>query len=218
MTRIPSDTRLRARVKLFGNLLGNVLRTQESGHVLAAVEILRKGYIGLRKEDNPRKRRRLENLIESLDAETLTHVVRAFSTYFSLLNLAEESFQHHIRRAEVRRGGPLWKGSFDATLREFHAQGITVLELQALLNKAAYIPVFTAHPTESKRRAIMEHLRRIFLTGEQLDDPRGGTEQRKELIKLLERQIQTLWKSDEVRCNKPQVYDEIKNGRSSARC
>ena len=214
MTRIPSDTQLRTRVKLFGNLLGNVLRTQESGRVLAAVETLRKGYIGLRKEDNPRKRRRLENLIESLDAETLTHVVRAFSTYFSLVNLAEESFQHHIRRAEVRRGGPLWKGSFDATLREFHAQGITAAELQTLLDKTAYIPVFTAHPTESKRRAIMEHLRRIFLTGEQLDDPRVGTEQRKELIMHLEGQIQTLWKSDEVRCNKPQVCDEIKNGLS----
>jgi phosphoenolpyruvate carboxylase len=212
MTRIPSDTQLRARVKLFGNLLGNVLRTQEGGRVLAAVEALRKGYIGLRDEDNPRKRRRLEQLIEDLDAETLTHVVRAFSTYFSLVNLAEESYQHHIRRAAVRRGGPLWVGSFDTTLREFHAQGITAAELQTLLDKAAYIPVFTAHPTESKRRTIMEHLRRIFLTGEQLDDPRTGKDQRKELTQLLERQIQTLWKSDEVRTNKPQVRDEIKNG------
>ena len=60
MTRILSDTQLRARVKLFGNLLGNVLRTQEDGDVLDAVETLRKGYIALRKEDSPPKRRRLE--------------------------------------------------------------------------------------------------------------------------------------------------------------
>jgi len=212
MSRIPSDTQLRARVKLFGNVLGNVLRPLQDGRVLEAVEALRKGYIRLHKKDSPSGRRRLEKIIESLDAETLTHVVRAFSIYFSLVNLAEESFQHQTRRAQVYRGGPLWQGSFDATLREFHDQGISAAELQTLFDKAAYIPVFTAHPTESKRRTIMEHLRRIFLTAERLDDPRTGKEQRLELIGQLEQQIQILWKTDEVRASKPQVRDEIKNG------
>ncbi|HUX64981.1 phosphoenolpyruvate carboxylase [Sulfuricella sp.] len=212
MSRIPSDTQLRARVKLFGNVLGNVLRPLQDGRVLDAVEALRKGYIRLHKKDSPASRRRLEKIIESLDAETLTHVVRAFSIYFSLVNLAEESFQHQTRRAQVYHGGPLWKGSFDATLREFHDQGISAAELQTLFDKAAYIPVFTAHPTESKRRTIMEHLRRIFLTAERLDDPRTGKEQRQELISQLEGQVQTLWKTDEVRASKPQVRDEIKNG------
>ncbi len=212
VSKLPTDAQLRARVKLFGNLLGNVIKTQEDGHVLAAVEALRKGFIRLRKRDDPNLRLQLEKLVGALDVDTLTHVVRAFSTYFSLVNLAEESYQHHIRRAQVHSGGALWKGSFDATLREFHAQGITSAQLQTLLDKAAYIPVLTAHPTESKRRTIMEHLRHIFLTGEQLDDPRTGKEQRKELTRLLERQIQTLWKTDEVRTNKPQVRDEIKNG------
>ncbi|MDP2155743.1 MAG: phosphoenolpyruvate carboxylase [Sulfuricella sp.] len=212
MSRIPSDTQLRARVKLFGNLLGNVLRAQEGGRVLEAVEALRKGYIRLHKKNSPAGRRRLEKVIESLDAETLTHVVRAFGIYFSLVNLAEESFQHQTRRAQVHRGGPLWEGSFDATLREFHEQGVSAAELQTLLDKAAYIPVFTAHPTESKRRTIKELLRRIFLTAEQMDDPRTGKERRLELISQLEGQIQTLWKTDEVRSNKPQVRDEIKNG------
>ncbi len=212
MSRIPSDTQLRARVKLFGNVLGKVLRPLQDGRVLEAVEALRKGYIRLHKKDSPSSRRRLEKIIESLDADTLTHVVRAFSIYFSLVNLAEESFQHQTRRAQVYRGGPLWKGSFDATLREFHDQGISAAELQTLFDKAAYIPVFTAHPTESKRRTIMEHLRRIFLTAEQLDDPRVGKDQQAELVQQLEGQIQILWKTDEVRASKPQVRDEIKNG------
>ncbi|MDP2830068.1 MAG: phosphoenolpyruvate carboxylase [Sulfuricellaceae bacterium] len=216
MAKTISDVHLRARVKLFGNLLGNVLSSQEGGRVLEAVEALRKGYVDLRKEDVQPKRQRLEKIleeiIESLDAQTLTHVVRAFSIYFSLVNLAEESFQHQARRAMVRRGGPLWKGSFDATLREFRTLGVTATALQSLFDKAAYIPVFTAHPTESKRRTIMENLRRIFLTAEQLDDPRTGKALRLELMQLLEGQIQTLWKTDEVRVNKPQVRDEIKNG------
>ncbi len=212
MTRIPSDIQLRARVKLFGKLLGNVLRAQEGGRVLEAVEALRNGYIRLHRKNSSIGRLRLEKLIESLDAETLTHVVRAFGIYFSLVNLAEESFQHQTRRAQVHRGGPLWKGSFDATLREFHEQGVSATELQTLLDQAAYIPVFTAHPTESRRRTIMELLRRIFLSAEQLDDPRTGKERRLELIGEIEGQIQTLWKTDEVRSQKPQVRDEIKNG------
>ena len=60
------DKALRARVKLLGTLLGNVLREQEGGEVLAAVETLRKGFISLRKNDNPTRRRRLNKLINRL--------------------------------------------------------------------------------------------------------------------------------------------------------
>ncbi|MFZ5595143.1 MAG: phosphoenolpyruvate carboxylase [Pseudomonadota bacterium] len=207
-----SDKELRARVKLFGNLLGNVLQSQAGAHVFEAVEALREGYIGLHGKDNPRKRRQLAEFIGELDPETLTHVVRAFSTYFSLVNIAEESYQHRQRRMLVREGGALWTGSFDATLREFHDQGITAPQLQTMLDRLAYIPVITAHPTESKRRTIMEALRRIFVTSERLDDPRVGPSERDEIVQLLETQIQILWKTDEVRVNRPTVPEEIRHG------
>ena len=163
-----SDKQLRTRVKLLGKLLGNVLRAQAGGHVLVAVETLRKGYISLQEEENPRRRARLTKLISKLDPDTLTHVVRAFSTYFSLVNLAEEANQYQHRTEQIRKGVPLWVGSFDHTLRQFHAQGISAEQLQVLLSKLAYIPVFTAHPTEAKRRTILEALRRIFVTSEAL--------------------------------------------------
>jgi phosphoenolpyruvate carboxylase len=207
-----SDKQLRARVKLLGKLLGNVLRAQAGGHVLVAVETLRKGYISLQEEENPRRRVRLSKLIGKLDPDTLTHVVRAFSTYFSLVNLAEEANQYQHRTEQIRKGGPLWVGSFDHTLRQFHAQGIGAEQLQALLNKLAYIPVFTAHPTEAKRRTILEALRRIFVTSEELDDPRIGEEEEAAIIRRLESEIQILWKTDEVRAKRPQVRDEIRNG------
>jgi phosphoenolpyruvate carboxylase len=207
-----SDKQLRARVKLLGKLLGNVLRAQAGGHVFAAVETLRKGYISLHEEDNPRKRARLDRLIAKLDPDTLTHVVRAFSTYFSLVNLAEEAQQYQLRMEMIREGGPLWVGSFDHTLRQFHAQGISAEQLQSLLNQLVYIPVFTAHPTEAKRRTILEALRRIFVTAEQLEDPRIGAEEEAEIVRRLESGIQILWKTDEVRAKRPQVRDEIRNG------
>ena len=206
------DKQLRARVKLFGNLLGNVLRAQAGGRVLAAVETLRKGYINLRKEENPRQRERLAELIKTLDENTLSQVLRAFSIYFSLVNIAEEAYQHKQRRRQYRSGGPLWKGSYDSVLRNFHAEGITAEELQTLINHLSYIPVFTAHPTESKRRTIMENLRRIFLTAERLNETTIGKEERALITQELENEIQILWRTDEVRSKKPQVRDEVKNG------
>src|SRR3569833_3404627 len=124
-----SDKQLRARVKLLGKLLGNVLRAQAGGHVYAAVENLRRGYISLQEKDSPHKRARLDWFFCLFVFVFFSFVVCAFSTYFSLVNLAEEASQHQQRRQEVSRGGPLWVGSFDHTLRLFHAQGISAEQL-----------------------------------------------------------------------------------------
>jgi phosphoenolpyruvate carboxylase len=209
---IPGDKELRARVKLLGRLLGNVLRTQAGDRVFKAVETLRKGFIALRKQEDPKKRERLMRLINELDPQTLTDVVRGFSTYFSLVNIVEEAFSHRQRRRMMRTGGPLWFGSFDETLRWFHGQGVRAQELQTLLDRLVYMPVFTAHPTEAKRRTIMGAMRRIFLAGERLDDPRIGKEDLADLTTQLEAEIQVLWKTDEVRPLRPEVRDEIRNG------
>jgi len=207
-----TDKQLRARVKLFGNLLGNVLLSNAGLKVYDAVEKLRVGFIELHKEEDEQKRARLMALIESLDEDTLTQVVRAFSTYFSLVNVAEEASQLQLRRRQMRKGDELWIGSFDSTLRNFIDMGMSAERLQTLLDRLAYIPVITAHPTEAKRRSILYALRRIFLTNEKLSDTRLGKAQRQDVIAELETQIQILWRTNEVRENRPQVRDEIKNG------
>ena len=212
MYRPKTDKELRARVKLLGNLLGDVLHQHAGEDVFDAVETLRTEHIRLRKRDNTRKRRELTRLLGSLDAETLTHVVRAFYTYFSLANIAEESYQHHQRYSQERLDGPSWNGSFDLTLQELLRQGMSGLQVQALLNQLVFMPVITAHPTESKRRTIMESLRRIFLTAEELDDPRLSQRELSAVINRLGSEIQILWKTDEVRANRPRVRDEISNG------
>ena len=207
-----NDKQLRARVKLLGTLLGDVLRDQEGGRVFVAVEALRKGYIKLSKQNSVNKREQLARLIEKLDPTTLTHVVRAFSTYFSLVNIAEEAFQHQLRRKQRHAGQPLWTGSFDTILQELKDSGISSNQLQTLINRLSYIPVITAHPTESKRRTIMEAQRRIFLTSQRLDTPQLSREERDEIINDLTTLIQILWKTDEVRQEKPSVEGEIRNG------
>jgi len=206
-----SDKALRTRVKLFGNLLGNVLRKQAGSDVLEAVEALRKGYLSLRKKESIFKRRRLNNMMEKLDADTLNHVIRAFSLYFSLVNIAEEAYQHRQRRQIVRSGGPLWQGSYDDALRQFKEEGITIEQIQQLLGQISYSPVFTAHPTESKRRTILENLRRIFVVSEELNNPTLGKEELARIEKRIESEIHILWRTDEVRSNKPEVRDEIQS-------
>ncbi len=209
------DKKLRTRVKLFGNLLGNVLRDQAGEEVFEAVETLRKGYIKLRKkgENNPKKHQQLKLLVERLDPQTLTQVVRAFSLYFSLVNIAEEAFQHQQRRRQCRfTDGPGWPGSFNATLREFKQQNINASQLQTILDHLAYYPVITAHPTEAKRRMVKEALRRIFVTSEQLDDTRLSKQERNDVVEQLQTEIQMLWKTDEVRVRRPRVEDEIRTG------
>ncbi len=209
---LPDDKRLRSRVKLFGNILGKILHDHAGDKVFNAVEALRKGHISLRKTDDIRKRQRLAALVESLDPGSLAHVVRSFSIYFSLVNIAEEAFQHKQRRREVSRNGPLWVGSFDTTMREFYQEGITADQVQCLLDHLAYIPVFTAHPTEAKRRTVLEALRRIFIISEELETTRLSRIQKDDIYTKLERHIRILYESNEVRISKLKVIDEVSNG------
>jgi len=208
------DKKLRARVKLLGSILGEVVESQAGKAIFDGVEKLRKGYIQLRDQEDPQLRQALIQYIESLGPDELTLIIRAFNLYFSLVNLAEEEHQHHERQSQLRSDGPLWTGSVLDTLKEFKKDGLTSEQVHNLLQKLCYIPVFTAHPTESKRRAIMENLRRIFLTLDELNEAEAYNNPyaQEAVQKKLRYQIQVLWKTDEVRRQKPTVEDEIRNG------
>ena len=193
-----ADKRLRARVKLFGNLLGMVIREQAGEQVFSAVERLRRGFIRLRKEDSPKRRAVLMRYIEKLDLETLQHVIRAFSVYFDLANVAEEDHQYDT--------------SFTDTLKQLAGAGIDARQFQTLLNHLSYQPVFTAHPTEAKRRTIMQLLRQLLLISRELDRKKLDKQEKAETHQRLLETIQVLWKTNEVRLNKPTVEAEVVNG------
>ena len=211
MTTI-DDKDLRNRVKLFGNLLGNVLREHEDPRVLETVEALRSGFIGLREKEDTATRETLMELIDGLDPETLSHVVRAFSVYFLLANLAEEEWAHQARRHQAEAGGRLWYGSFDDTLRDLKDEGTTIEQVRELLHALNFQPVFTAHPTEAKRRTVLEAQQRLYQLGQELDDPTLTGHRREAVERQIQNHIQILWKTDEVRTQKPEVIDEVKTG------
>ena len=210
-----SDKELRSRVKLLGRLLGNVLKKHEDPLVYKAVEKLRKGFIQLRQQDDAAKRVQLINLIDQLQPKIMEQVIRAFSIYFSLVNIAEEDFHHRQRRRSVRvLGYPDWKGSFFKTISEFKQQGIDQQDLALLFSALSYRPVFTAHPTESKRRTVMQLQRQIFKIIDDLTDLRITGYEKNALVESLQEQIEVLWQTNEVREKRPEVADEIKLGLS----
>ena len=209
---LKQDKKLRNRVRLLGNMLGEVVASQSGEDVLHHIERLRKGFIQFRKDGDPARLTRLKKLIDRLSPDMLRPIIRAFSTYFQLVNVAEESFQHQQRRRVATSGGQLWEGSFDQCIRDLHKQGVTLEQLQDLLDEVRYMPVFTAHPTESKRRAILFRLRRIFEANEGLDSRALTLDHKNYWRKALRTRIQTLWKTDEVRPAKPDVRHEIRMG------
>ncbi len=207
-----TDDHLRAQVKMLGTLLGQVVLQFAGEDVFEAVETLRRGFAELQQQEDQQRRTELMDMIDAMPAEKVELVVRAFSSYFKLVNVAEESFAHRNRRRMLSHGMPLWEGSFERTLADLKTQGVSVNTLQAMVNRLHYAPVFTAHPTEARRRAVMESMRRIFLICDQLYSLHLGVNDQHELEAQLAAEIQVMWRTDELRSAKLEVHDEVRNG------
>lgn len=207
-----TDDHLRAQVRLLGTLLGQVLLQFAGEDVFEAVETLRRGFAELHQQEDQQRRNELMGLIDAMPAAKVELVVRAFSSYFKLVNVAEESFAYRNRRRLLSHSMALWEGSFDRTLADLKAQGLSANSLQEMVNRLHYAPVFTAHPTEARRRAVMEGMRRVFLICDQLYSPVLGTNDQRELEAQLAAEIQVMWRTDELRTAKLEVRDEVRNG------
>ncbi len=205
------DNKLSHSSRVLGSLLTKVLQTQAKPEVFKAVEQLQKQFAGLlRDEGSESHRRHLLATVNGLGVDATNEVVRVFSHYFSLLNIAEESY--NLKSRNRQQVGHYWPGSFHDTLITLKESGVTPDKLQALLDEMLYMPVMTAHPTEAKRRTVKGVLRHIFQTQEALSGQRQQGNERKRMLNRLQSYIQLLWKTDEVRSRKLSVADEIDAG------
>lgn len=205
---------LQDNVRGVGGLLGEVLREQEGEELYQIVEKLRKGYVGLRSENDDATRSELMSTIDTLDDAILEKVIRAFNVFYVITNLVEEDFLHRQRRFEYRQsnGGCLWEGSFLRTVQELKEEGYSAKDVQDIVNEMMYEPVFTAHPTEARRRTIMDLQRRIFLLVDGFYDEGLIGEEEQALWRRVKSEIQLLWRTNEVRNAKPSVEDEVSYG------
>ncbi len=206
------DKALRSNFRLLKQILAQVLKTEAGPNISGMVEQLQRQFAALQRDNTPSRRRQLSETLNKLSPEAQTEVIRAFSMFFSLLNIAEESANLHQRRRLAENDKHFWPGSFHDTLLNLRQTGVDAEQLQVLLDNLSYMPVMTAHPTEAKRRAVRGALRNIFLSHEKLDDPRLKGYFRTEVLERLHGQIQLLWKTDEVRARGMGVVDEIDAG------
>jgi phosphoenolpyruvate carboxylase len=202
---------LRRDVGLLGRLLGQVLEEAGGPGLLADVERLRRATIELRSADGHRRqaRARVVELVASFDLDRAELLAQAFTVYFQLVNLAEE--QHRVRTLRERHlaGGPV-RESFAAAVQEV-TEAAGTDGLAALLNRLEVAPVLTAHPTEARRRAVVDALRRVAVELSRLDAPRlPGDDQATATRRLLE-EITGLWRTAQLRRDRPSPLDEVRS-------
>jgi len=202
---------LRRDVRLLGRLLGKVLEEAGGPGLLEDVERLRRATIALRAADGHRRQARVQvvELVAGFDLDRAELVARAFTVYFQLVNLAEE--QHRVRTLRERRqhGGQV-RESFGAAVQEVREAAGTD-GLAALLERLEVVPVLTAHPTEARRRAVVDALRRIAVELLRLDAPRlPGDDEATATRRLLE-EITGLWRTDQLRRDRPSPLDEVRS-------
>jgi phosphoenolpyruvate carboxylase len=200
---------LRREVRLLGSLLGEALVEYGDDGLLADVERIRRAAIELRRSrgrEAEARRRRLLEVVQGLDLGRAEEVARAFTVYFLLVNLAEE--RQRVRTLRERsRERPVVE-SLQATVAELRASEPD--QLRQVLDRLEIHPVLTAHPTEARRRAVVESLTRIGDLLERAEDARLGEPERAELDRRLREEVAILWRTSQLRRQRPTVLDEVR--------
>ncbi|MDB5910159.1 MAG: phosphoenolpyruvate carboxylase, partial [Massilia sp.] len=207
------DAPLKEDIRLLGRILGDVLREQEGEAVFDVIETIRQTAVRFRREDDARAGEELTTLLRKLTREETISVVRAFSYFSHLANIAED--QHHIRRrrAHLLAGSAPQQGSVGFALDKLKSAGVAAGTVQDFFRDALISPVLTAHPTEVQRKSTLDAEHDIARLLAERDLPLTPKERRANL-QLLHARIATLWQTRMLRYSKLTVADEIDNALS----
>jgi phosphoenolpyruvate carboxylase len=209
---LEEDARLRNDIRLLGRILGDTVRDQEGADVFDLVERIRQTSIRFHRDDDKPARRELEIILDGMSTSDTVRVVRAFSYFSHLANIAED--QNNIRQMRTRSTGGESPGSLPSTLSHARSAGFSAVDLRKFFETAQVSPVLTAHPTEVRRKstidremeiaALLDRRERVQLTPDELV---ASDEQ-------LRRAVVTLWQTNLLRRTKLTVLDEVANGLS----
>ncbi|WP_323742258.1 phosphoenolpyruvate carboxylase [Microbacterium sp. UFMG61] len=201
---------MRSDVRMLGALLGQVLRESGSDDLFEDVERLRLATIQAYDEETSDAFQRAAAIAESFSIARADEVARAFTCYFHLVNLAEE--HQRVRVLRERAGQPGREDAAD-TVATAYARLKTEVgddEARRRLEGLRFHPVFTAHPTEARRRAVSSSIRRLSELLTQHDAASdGGAEEHRARRRMLE-EIDTLWRTAPLRAQKPSPTDEVR--------
>ncbi|MBE7939792.1 MULTISPECIES: phosphoenolpyruvate carboxylase [Ramlibacter] len=208
-------------IRLLGRILGDVIREQEGVEAYDLVERIRKLSVAFRRDADHEADRALKSLLKSLTGQQTVSVIRAFTYFSHLANLAED--RHHIRRRIVHeRAGDTQEGSLDVALSRLRWAGITPRSISQALAQAFVSPVLTAHPTEVQRKSILDAERDIANLLTERDDikaralPRDALAPRElaENETRIRARVLQLWQTRLLRFSSLSVADEVDNALS----
>lgn len=199
-------------IRLLGRILGDVIREQEGKDAFELIERVRKLSVAYRLKSDAQAGRALDRLLKNLSGDQTVSVIRAFSYFSHLANIAED--RHHVRRRDHHeRQGHLQEGSLAMSLERLADAGIRAEDIARLLSHAYISPVLTAHPTEVQRKSILDAERAIAQLVEQRETLPTERD-RAENEALIRARVTQLWQTRMLRTAKLSVSDEIENALS----
>ena len=199
---------VRQDVRELGALLGDVLKEQTSTESFETVEELRKNAIAYREGDID-SREELRNTFEQLSASEEGDVARAFTTYFELINLAEE--RERVRAVRKGSQAGTLDDSLEDTIEELSEAGADSELVKSVLDDVLIEPTFTAHPTEARRGTVKAKLRSIADHLETLDSQSLTDRESNSVWKDINAEVTSLWQTRQVRQRPPEPQDEARN-------
>src|SRR6201990_3261472 len=211
---LEEDTRLRNDIRLLGRILGDTVRDQEGADVFARVERIRQTSIRFHRDEDRTARHELETILDSMSISETVRIVRAFSYFSHLANIAED--QNTIRQMRTRsaaRGAPK-AGALADTVALAQSAGISNAELKKFFGTALVSPVLTAHPTEVRRKSTMDREMEIAQLLDRRERVQLTPEEAEASDEQLRRAVLTLWQTNLLRRTKLTVLDEVANGLS----
>ncbi len=208
-----TDALLRSNIHLLGTILGDVIREQEGTKLFDLVEQIRRSTKEFRTIHNKNVEQELKNIFTSLDVDTIRKLIRAFSTYFQIVNIAEQHHRIQRIREQKKLGTSHYPtGSLRYTLQFAKRKKVSANEMRKFLSTLYISPVFTAHPTEALRRTVMEKHSRIWNVLEEFDRKDILPDERLDLLQSIKRNITSLWQTEETRSYDVTPLDEVTNG------
>ncbi|MGA8864999.1 MAG: phosphoenolpyruvate carboxylase [Gallionella sp.] len=206
------DLPLRDDVRLLGRILGDTLREQEGEAAFQLIENVRRAAVNFHKTQDDRDRVQLEQTLDALSPGEALLVVRAFSYFSQLSNIAEDLHHNRRHRAHLKAGSAPKDGSLLLALDRAGKKNIGKEALQSFLDKALVSPVLTAHPTEVQRKSILDCQLIISSLMSDRDRMDMTPDDLAENENALRRFVLILWQTRMLRSTKLNVIDEIKNG------
>jgi phosphoenolpyruvate carboxylase len=205
---------LRNDIRLLGRILGDTVRDQEGEDVFDLVERIRTTSIRFHRDEDRLARRELEGILDSMSIAETVRIVRAFSYFSHLANIAED--QHNIRqmRAGSTAGSAPRAGMLARTLSHARAAGVSAKALRSFFKGALVSPVLTAHPTEVRRKSTIDREMEIAALLDQRERMQLTADEVAASEEQLRRAVLTLWQTNLLRRTKLTVLDEVANGLS----